>query len=140
MKSLAEARINFESAIGTLGDRFIAGINRADWAGKAGSEQAEANYAAGVQKAVSAKSRQSGVKKVTNAEWQAAAATKGGAVIGTRVRESLDKWEANFGPVFAAVVADIQRLPARTTDAMSNIDMRLKPTVKSWQKHSPKAR
>ena len=137
-KTLEEARANFVASAGIIPERYKAGIARADWSGKAASDQAEANYAASMTKAISQKSRQAGVKKVSNADWQNAAITKGGSVIGTRIRESEEKWATNFGPIYNAVLSDIARLPGRTTDAMQNIDARLKPTVKSWQKHSGK--
>jgi len=139
MKSLEEARANFDAACGTLPDRYKAGVNRAEWSTKAASAQAEANYATAMTKAISQKSRQVGVRKVSNEEWKNAAITKGGAVIGTRIRESLDKWAAKFGPIYAGVQNDIAKLPPKTTDAMQNIDARLKPTVKSWQSHAGKA-
>jgi len=138
MKTIEEARANLDASCGTLPERYKRGIEGADWAGKAGSDQAEANYAAGTQKAITQKSRQLGVKRVSNEDWKNAAITKGGAVIGTRIRESLDKYVARFGPIYAAVQSDILRLPPRTTDAMQNIDARLKPTVKSFMKHSGK--
>jgi len=139
MKTLEEARANFVASAALIPERYKLGVSRADWSGKAASDQAEANYAAAMTKALSQKSRQTGVKKVSNADWQNAAITKGGAVIGTRIRESEEKWATKFGPIYQAVQADIGRLPGRTTDAMQNIDARLKPTVKSWQKHAGKA-
>lgn len=137
-KTIEEARINFEGSLGTLPDRYKAGIGRADWAGRASSDQAEANYAAGTQKAISGKFRQLAVKKVSNSEWQDAAITKGGAVIGQRIRDNLDKWVSKFGPIYSLVLSDVAKLPPRTVDPMQNIDARSKGTVKAWLKHSGK--
>jgi len=113
-------------------------VSRADWATPAGSDQAERNFADAIAKAISKKSRQVAVRKVGNTEWQSLAMNKGGAVIGTRVSEAMDKWSAKFGPIFDAVKADVTRLPARTVDFRSNITNRVVGTVESWKRHAGK--
>ena len=138
MKTKEEARANLEASVAYIPARYQAGIARADWATAAGSEQSEKNYADGVAKAVANKKRQAGIKKVTNAEWQERASTKGGAVIGERIRGSLDKQAANWGPIYDRVTSDIARLPARTTDFKANVTNRVIGTVESWKKHSGK--
>lgn len=138
MKTKEEARANFEVSTSYIPERYKAGVARADWATKAGSDQAETNYAAGVSKAIAAKRRQINVRKVSNADWQALAINKGGAVIGTRIAESMDKWAAKFGPIYDSVKADVLRLPARTVDFRSNITNRVVGTVESWKRHSGK--
>ena len=137
-KTIAEARANFEASIAYIPDRYVAGVRRADWATPAGSESAEKNYAAGVQKAISKKSRQAGVRKVPNSEWQEAAATKGGAIIGERIRGALDKWQSEFGPIYDAVVSKAATLPPRTVDWRANINSRLVPIVETWKRASGK--
>lgn len=136
MKTKEEARNNLEASLGTVGDRYKVGVSRADWQTAAGSDNAERNFAQKMSEAVSKKSRQIGVKKVSNADWQNAAGIKGGAVIGQRMRESLEKQAANWGRVYDGVVSDIGRLPARTTDFRQNITNRVVGTVESWKKHS----
>lgn len=138
MKTKDEARANLEQSLTFVEDRYKTGVGRANWQEKAASEQAEKNFAAAMSNALSKKSRQMGVRAISNQEWQQAAAVKGGAVIATRMRESLDKQAANFGKVYDGVVADIQRLPARTTDFRTNITNRVVATVESWKKHSGK--
>jgi len=138
MKTKEEARANLEASVGYIPERYRAGVARADWATPAGSDQAERNYADAVAKAVAAKRRQVAVRKVSNAEWQSRASEKGGAVIGERIRGSLDKYAARFGPIFDAVKADVTRLPARGVDFRSNITNRVVGTVESWKRHSGK--
>lgn len=137
-KTRAEAKENLEAAIAYIPDRYIAGVKKADWLGPAGSDQAERNYADGISKAVTNKSRQKGVKKVSNTEWQDAAANKGGPIIGERIRGALDKYDANFGPMLEAVNSKVDTLPPRTVDWRNNISKRLIPTVEAWKKAAGK--
>jgi len=138
MKTKEEARANLEASVSYIPDRYRAGVSRADWATPAGSDQAERNYADAMSKVIAAKRRQNNVKKVSNATWQAQAMEKGGAVIGERIRASIDKQAANWAPIYDRVVSDIARLPARTVDFRSNITNRVVGTVESWKKHSGK--
>lgn len=138
MKTKEEARANLEASIGYIPERYRAGVSRADWATPAGSDQAERNYADAVSRAIAAKRRQIAVKKVSNAEWQARAVEKGGAIIGDRIRGALDKQSAKWGPIYDSVKADVARLPSRTVDFRSNITNRVVGTVESWKRHSGK--
>lgn len=138
IKSKEEARANFEAAIAYIPSRYEAGVRKADWAGPAGSDQAEANYADGVQKAVARKSRQRAVKEVGNSEWQEAAATKGAPIIGERIRASLDKWSSEWGPIYDRVASKVGTLPPKTTDFRANINNRLVPVVEEWKRAAGK--
>jgi len=138
MKTAEEAKANLEQSLTYVGDRYTTAVKRADWASKAGSDQAEKNFAESMSRVIAKKSRQIQVKKVSNSSWQEAAANKGGAVIATRMRDSLDKQSANWKPVYDGVVSDIARLPARTVDFRTNITNRVVGTVESWKKHSGK--
>lgn len=138
VKTKEEARANFEASISYIPARYEAGIRKADWAGPAASEQAETNYAAGVGKAIADKSRQRGVAKVSNTDWQNAAITKGAPIIGERIRMGLDKYVANFGPIYDRVVAKVGALPPKTTDFRANINNRLVPVVEEWKRAAGK--
>lgn len=138
MKTKEEARANLETSLTYVGDRYTNAVKRADWATKASSDQAEKNYAESVARAVSKKSRQIAVKKVSNSSWQEAASVKGGAVIAERMRGALDKQAAKWAPIYDGVVSDVMRLPPRTVDFRTNITNRVVGTVESWKKHSGK--
>lgn len=138
VKTIDEAEANLKAAIAYIPERYRTGVMKADWKTKAGSEQAEKNYATGVSKAVTEKRRQKGIGKISNEEWQTKASEKGGAVIGARMDEAIPKWKAEFGKVYSGVLSDVAALPPRTTDYTVNIAKRLTPTVKSWKKHSGK--
>ena len=138
MKTKEEARANLEASVAYIPDRYRAGVARADWATHAGSDQAEKNFADSMAKAISKKTRQMKVKAVSNSEWQSKAIEKGGAVIGQRIRDSIDKQSAKWAPIYDRVVSDVARLPAKTVDFRTNITNRVVGTVEAWKKHSGK--
>lgn len=138
LKTKEEALANLTNSIAYIPARYTSGVKKADWATPAGSEQAETNYAAGVGKAVSEKSRQKGVKTVSNSDWQTAAVSKGAGIIGERIRGALGKWTANWGPIYDSVASTVNALPAKTTDYRANINSRLVPTVEAWKRAAHK--
>jgi len=138
MKTKAEARANFEASIAYIPARYEAGVDKADWAGPAKSEQSEKNFAEAMTKAISAKARQKGVAKVSNEEWKSAAKTKGAPIIGERIRGALDKWETEWGPMYDAVASKVATLPPKGVDWRANINARLVPTVEAWRKAAGK--
>lgn len=137
-KTLAEARANFESAIPMIRPRYEAGVDKATWADKASSSQAEENYATAVQKAISNKTRAKMCREAGDAAWKTGAKEKGGPIIGTRLTAAMPKYEEKFGPIYAGVTADVDRMPPKTVDWRTNIEQRLVKTVESWKKHSGK--
>ena len=138
MKTKEEARAHLEQSLTYVGDRYTVAVKRADWQTPAGSDNAEKNFASSMSQVIAKKTRQANVKKVSNSAWQQAAAEKGGVIIADRMRGALDKQAANFGKVYDGVVADVQRLPPRTTDFRTNITTRVVGTVESWKRHSGK--
>jgi len=134
IKSKEEARANFESAVSYIPARYRAGVQKADWQSAAASDQAEANWATGVSDAISKKKRQVGIRAISNADWQNAAANKGAPIIGDRIRGALGKWMTNWGPKYDRVSSLVGTLPPKTVDPMTNIDQRLKRVVEEWRK------
>lgn len=137
-KTKDEARANFETAVPLIGSRYESGIARADWQGPASSDQAERNFADSMGKAIQAKSRQAKIRGMSNADWQNQARIKGAPVIGERIRQNLDKWQSNWGPLYDQVVAEVGRLPAKTVDFRTNITNRLVKVVETWKKAAGK--
>ena len=72
-----------------------------------------------------------GVDKVNNEQWKQASLTKGASSIAEGMRQGREKYETNFSPILSAINSAVDRLPPRSTDAMANIDARLKPVVKA---------
>jgi hypothetical protein len=138
VKSKEEARANFEASISYIPSRYEAGVKKADWQTPAGSDAAEKNYADSISKAVAKKSRQLGVRKISNADWQMASATKGAPIIGERIRLGLAKWTTEWGPIYDKVAAKVGTLPAKTIDFRANINNRLVPTVEEWKRAAGK--
>lgn len=132
-RSAETARLHLEEAIGRIPERYKEGVSQANWQGPAASEDAEKLFNLKMQEVLSKKLRQVGVRKVSNSDWQSAASNKGGAVIGQRIRDNLDKQAANFAKVYAPVLRVVAGLKAREVDANANIDNRVKPVVKAWQ-------
>jgi len=137
-KTKEEARANFENSIGYIPDRYAKGVARADWLTPAKSDAAEKNYADGVGKAVSNKTRQKAIASMTNEDWKSAATTKGAPIIGERIRAALNDWSANWGPMYDQVVSKVATLPSRTIDWRANINSRLVPVVETWRKAAGK--
>lgn len=138
MKPLAEARANFEAAATVVPTRYKTGVQRADWHGPASSDQAESNYAAGVQQAVSDHRRQRRIQAMSNQDWQAGAVNKGATIIGERMRAAAGKYEKNFAPIYQEVERAVHSLPQRTIDPLTNIDQRLKPIVTAQRRAAGK--
>lgn len=137
-KTIGEAKKNLEEAIPYIGPRYKTSVMKADWATPAGGDQAEANFADGVAKAVANKSRQKGVRLISNADWQSASANLGAPIIGERVRAGLTKYEANMGPVLDAMNAAADAAPAKGPDFRANITNRLVPVVEAAMKAAGK--
>lgn len=138
MKTKEEARAHLEQSVTYIPDRYKSGIGRADWATAASSDQAEKNFADKMSQVIAKKTRQTAVKLVSNSDWQKQAIEKGGAVIGERVRASIEKQQAKWSPIYDKVVADIARLAPRTVDFRTNITNRVVGTVESWKRNSGK--
>ena len=137
-KTKEEARANFENSIGYIPDRYAKGVARADWFTPAKSDASEKNYADGVGKAVSTKSRQKAIAGMSNEEWKSAAIAKGAPIIGERIRGALDKWSSEWGPKYDQVVSRVAALPPRTIDWRTNINNRLVPVVETWRRAAGK--
>jgi hypothetical protein len=138
MKTKEQANANLAASVTYIPERYKQGVSTADWATKAGSDQAEKNFADSMSQVIASKRRQTEVKKVSNATWMDAAITKGGAVIGQRVREALGKQSAAWNPIYDRVQSDVAKLPPKTTDFRANINNRVTGTVESWKKNSGK--
>lgn len=128
-KTIEQARQNLSDATAKIPARYIASVQKAEWVGPASSSQAEANYQAGVQDAISKKTRVAGIQKVGNQGWRDGAVTKGAAVIAMRITNALPKYVTNFSPILSAMNSAADAAPAPTRDAMQNIETRLKPVV-----------
>lgn len=133
MRTIQQAVKNYKSSVATVPDRYKEGIAGADWAGAVRRPETEANWSAGVQRAAAENAYSRGVAQVSNEEWKRMAGTKGANSIVQGMTLGADKYQRKFSPILDAMNAAAAALPARTQDAMANIDARLKPVVQAAQ-------
>jgi len=109
-----------------------------DFVGRATSDAAEANYSAGVTRAVANRLRAKGIsEKVTNESWKSDARTKGGAIIGTRIAGAGDKQAKGYAPIHTALsglelpdktpgdpIGNLTRIAGRVVAASANVKRR----------------
>ena len=136
-KTIEQARTNLEGALVIIPARYRAGVETADWAGPAGSDAAEKMWGEAMTKAIAEKSRQAGIKKVSNEEWKAKA-REAADLLATRLRGALDKYATVFGPILSRINAKAAALPPKTIDYRANITARLIPIVEEWKRASGK--
>jgi len=135
----AAANLTQVAAAGIIGPRYRDGVQSADWQTNAASQQAETNYAEGVQRAVAAGTRRAGILAVSNEQWRQAAIEKGVPIIGQRVQAGIAKYTQNFGPILQAMNSAADNLPPRTTSPSQNITNRMVPIVRAAVEAAGKA-
>lgn len=128
-RTIQQAKDNLKAAASLIPARYKQGVSNADWETPTSSAQAEANYQGGIADAIAKGKRIAGVHAAGNQSYRTNAANKGGAVIGTRIVEAIEKYGANMSPILNAMNAASDAAPARTRDPMQNIENRLKPVV-----------
>jgi len=131
-KTIEQGLANYRGSIGTVPNRYIAAVERADWQGPAGSQQAEQNFATKMQEVISTESRRKGVMGTNNAFWRSQSADKGGKAIAGGMTRGADRWAQRFAQPYNAVLGILGSLPPKGTDPMANIDARLKPVVQTF--------
>lgn len=137
-RTIQEARANFIAAAPLVAERYRNGVNRADWESAASSQQAEANYSQGVQRAIQRGTRIQGIQRAGNQTWRNGATQKGAPVIGQRMQEAADKYVQNFTPIKQAIDNAVAQLPPRTLDPSQNVQNRVLPVVMAAFNASPK--
>jgi hypothetical protein len=95
------------------------------------SDSAEALYAAKLQAAISNKSRQKGLAKVTESDMNAAMTATGAANYRSGTGRSADKQAKNVEPYYAALDGLEGKYPAKTSDPMANLTNRAGLVVKT---------
>ena len=125
VKSIDTGKRNYKGAASTAAARYKESIAGIDWKGPA--LEAQALYEQQMSNPAVLARRASGIEKTTNEEMKAAMLAKGAPVIGARMAAADGEWGAGWSPYKSALEA--VDLPAKTGDAMTNIDQRLKPIV-----------
>lgn len=129
--TIEEARKHLGESVSVIPGRYKERTARADWEGPTTTEEAEANWRAGLAEAQAEDKRRVGARAAGNRKYQVGCAEKGAPVIGTRITMALGEYAKNMGPVLGAMNAAADAAPPRTRDPMMNIDTRLKPVVRA---------
>ena len=131
VKPQSEITENFLAGASRAPAKYKKGVMRADWHTAASSEEAEANYGAGVSEAVANKSRQRNIQSVSNADWQRGAATTGAERIGRGMANAAPKQAAKWAP-YRSFLEGVS-LPPRGRNATENVQNRLIPIAQGMQ-------
>ena len=130
IKPLDEIKKRYGEAATVIPERYKRAIDKVtDWKEKATSDKAEELYKEKILKAIEKERRKKALERVSNEEWKKRAKEIGGRIIGTKVRESVDKHAEAFKPYHEAL-AELE-LPDKSADPMENIDNRLKKVVET---------
>ena len=125
-KGLSATTKNWEGAIGRVPGAYAEGVRgTTDWQAKAIA--GEDLFAQKIQEAVSAKSRATGISRVSDSEWQSAALDKGASRIGPGMTAAKGKFNTGIAKVISTIEG--VSIAPRTADPMANVDGRVKPIV-----------
>jgi len=97
----------------------------------AASDDAEALYAEKIQKAISKKSRQKGLQRISEADMNKGMQDTGAAAYRNKTAAKVDKMMSNVEPYLDALDGLEGRLPPRTADRMANLTNRAGMVVKT---------
>lgn len=125
-KGLSATTKAWETAIGGVPGKYSEGVRATtDWQAKAIA--GEDLFGQKMQEAISSKSRATGISKVSDSEWQAAALEKGAARIATGMTAAKGKFNTGIAKVLSTIEG--VSIAPRTADPMANVDGRVKPIV-----------
>jgi len=125
VKDLATIQANYSGSVGTASTRYGAAAPNITW--QAPAQAGQALYTQRMQDPTVLARRNTGISKVSDAAFRTAVQNKGVPIIAGRMTAAAPKMAANFAPYKSALEA--LTLPAKSSDAMQNIDQRLKPVV-----------
>ena len=129
-KTLEATSKAWEQSHSRVASAYVEGISAArDVIAKAIA--GEANYAAGVQEAIASGRRAKALDQVSHEQWRKAAREKGGPRIAPAIAAAKDSFRSGMGEVLSTIQA--VSLPARTTDAATNVANRVTPIAVALQ-------
>jgi len=133
----ATRRAAYERSIGGVPAAYKAGVEATQGWQKSALD-GQALYEQRMQDQNVLRRRANSLAKVTDNDWKSKASQVGSQRIASGMQAGAQKQAANYEPIAEALRA--VNLPARTGDAMSNIDNRVKPIVQAAINASPKNR
>lgn len=135
MPSSADIDRAYKDAIPRVPEAYKRGIDGTEGFVEA-AVGGQKNYVQRMQDPSVLAKREAELKKLSDADWKNPATVKGAARIGQGMSEGAADRARNYEPIRAGL--DGMTLPDKTTDAMVNIDNRVKPVVKKMQELSGK--
>jgi hypothetical protein len=127
VKSASLSQANYTAAAALVPSRYKAGVQSAEWQGKA--LEGQALYVQRLQDPDVLARRAKNIGKVSDADWRNAADTKGSPIIGARMTAAAPKQQANWAP-YRSVLESLT-LPPKTADPMSNLTNRAGAVVQA---------
>jgi hypothetical protein len=122
----------YQSGTAQASDKLVRRyIRRTDKLARASSEDAEKNYAAGVNEAVARKTRQKKLKQLSESDLNAGMEAKGAAAYSAGTAASANKAARGFAPYASVIDSTVSKLPPRTQDGMTNLTQRAGAVVKA---------
>lgn len=137
-KTVQEARKHLEQSVANIPSRYKEATSKAEWANKAASDEAEANYSAGVAEAVAEGRRAAKITEVGDAKYRKGCAEKGAGVIGQRITAALSEYERAFSPILGAMNSASDAAPAKTRDFRTNVTTHLYPVIEAAKRAAGK--
>jgi hypothetical protein len=113
MRTPEQAVSNWNTRSGAATALYVSQSLSSQWKTPAASNQAEQNYASGVQAAVAAKSRQAGINASSDAVWQGGIQTNGQARYGPGITAAQTKMTAAMSKLLPAMATIRNGLPPR---------------------------
>jgi len=127
-----DAKTNYVQGASNNADKLVKRyVEQTGKLDKAKSEAAEQLFAAKMQAAITNKSRQKGLGRVTEGEMNAAMQATGASNYRSGTGRSADKQAKNVEPYYAALDGLEGKYPARTADPMANLTNRAGLVVKT---------
>jgi hypothetical protein len=137
VKDQAARRAAYEQSIGSVPAKYKSGVEATQGWQKSALD-GQALYEQRMQDSSVLRRRANSLQKVTDNDWKSKASQVGSQRIASGMQAGAAKQAANYEPIAEALRA--VNLPARTGDAMANIDARVKPIVQAAINASPKNR
>lgn len=130
-----EALNEYRSKASAAGEKLVRKyIARNDKLVRATSDSAQKNYVAAMTDPKVLQRRVAKLKKLTEADLNAAMQAKGASAYATGVNAGADKWGKGVEPYFSEIERVIANLPARGRTARENVMNRTLPLAEALQK------
>jgi hypothetical protein len=140
IRSPQTAVANWTQRAGAASDFYASQVQASTWKAFAAADNAEKNYATGVQGAIAAKNRQKAINASSDAVWQAGVVAVGRSRFGAGVSASAPKMAAAMGKLIPDIDAARKALPPRGVRGSADNINRMTAFVQTLAKNRGKYR